>query len=119
MGNMIVSGTDKILLKEGRKTEKYLIQTQRLLNADAGASYLLGKPIIAGKVVSQTSCATTVDGKKMILVEAIFEVNGSNQNGMAHLMADEDGFFSLQLKSASGRMYDIHDGLEGRGRWAL
>jgi hypothetical protein len=105
--------------KKGRKTEKYLTQSQRLLNADAGATYLLGKPTIAGNVVTQSSSTTTVNGKKMVLAEAIFEVNGSNKNGMAHLMVDQDRVFSLQLKSASGRMYDFHVGLKGRGRWAL
>ena len=104
MGNMIVSGTDRILQKEGRKVEPHLKRAQKLLNHNKGAIELLGKPLIIRNVISQSTSTTNINGKKKTNVQLTFEVMGTKENAVATMLAEDKEIVSLDILTQSGFM---------------
>lgn len=101
VGNMITSRVGNAMGKEARKVEVLLRDAQRLMNEDEAVCAALGEPITTGRVVSQRSSTTTVNGKKSINIEASFEVHGSRQSGVATMVANKyqkGGIVALRVR---------------------
>lgn len=118
MGNTVVSGVDRAVRTEGRKIEKYLMKSQKLLNSDECVVQLLGKPVVVGSVFSQNSWTESINGRKTVHIQASFEVVGSSKNAVATMIANKKEMMSLELKSATGLFHKVDIGENGKiGAW--
>lgn len=95
--------------KEARKAEPLLADARRLIEADSDARDFLGDHIITGRILSQSTSTVMVNFVKSKRIKTSFEVLGSKNRGVAHMIADKYAkghIAALQLR-VNGMTYDI------------
>jgi len=108
-GNAITNTVGRTVGRESQKAEVLLADAQRLIASDHDTRADLGEPVKTGRLLSQSSQTSTVNGKKSTRIQTSFEVIGSRKSGIATMLADKysRGHIVALRVRVGGISYDI------------
>jgi Cytochrome oxidase complex assembly protein 1 len=93
--------------EQQRTTERLLEDAQQYIRNDPNVVNAMGTPIQLGAPFSQSSSMTSVNGKTQSRVELALNIAGSKRNGIARIMATDEGIAQLIVESG-GKVFNVN-----------
>lgn len=114
LGSM-VSGMADMVQSQQEQMETLLEDARGFIVADPSAASALGEPIMTQPPFSQSTSSSSINGKTSTNIQASFPVMGTLQQGIATMVANENGIQQLRLQ-VGGRDMNIQLLKQGQSR---